>query len=240
MPVSPYHRAVVDGLVTPAESVKAPGVPVTARESWTGVQPSEKLGVQNRGPGRPSADHPLEWIPVFLGALTRGASVRRAVKESGVCETTVYNRRKTDPAFRRAWCDAADIGTRLMEQEAARRAVRGTLKPIFHKGVRVGMERRYSDTLLIFLLKARKPEVYREGPRVVVGPQTNITAQQAAIQLLNGTLPDDTTPPLPEEIGLKTEYLPRDARVGPAPGTGTRSTGTGGVGAEIEDSAGGK
>jgi len=65
--------------------------------------------------------------------------------------------------FKVAWQDAAVIGTEFLEHEAARRAYHGTLKPQFYKGVECGYVREYSDLLMIFLLKARKPEMYREG-----------------------------------------------------------------------------
>lgn len=92
----------------------------------------------------------------------RGASARHAVSIAGIHETLVYRRRNEDEEFRRMWNDAAEIGTELLEQEAQRRAYHGTLKPIFQKGVRVGVERRYSDTLLMFILKKRVP-AYRDG-----------------------------------------------------------------------------
>jgi hypothetical protein len=90
-------------------------------------------------------------------------SVMGAAREAGVHPKTPYDRRRTDEAFRRAWNEAADVGTRLLEQEAARRAYHGTLKPVFHKGVECGAVREYSDVLLIFLLKARNPAKYRDG-----------------------------------------------------------------------------
>lgn len=92
-----------------------------------------------------------------------GASIRKAASTAGVHVTTAFDRRKTDDEFRRAWQEAADIGTELLEQEAARRAYHGTLKPVFHKGERCGYIREYSDTLMIFLLKARRPDKYRDG-----------------------------------------------------------------------------
>jgi len=41
-----------------------------------------------------------------------------------------------------------------------RRARDGVEEPIFHQGKNVGTVRKYSDTLLIFLLKSHKPERY--------------------------------------------------------------------------------
>jgi hypothetical protein len=52
-----------------------------------------------------------------------------------------------------------------MEEEARRRAVEGTKKPIFYRGQVVGHIRDYSDVLLMFLLTAHRPERYRENTR---------------------------------------------------------------------------
>ena len=47
-----------------------------------------------------------------------------------------------------------------MEQEAFRRALDGVEEPIFHRGVQVGSVTKYSDNLLQFLLRGRRPNVY--------------------------------------------------------------------------------
>ena len=49
-----------------------------------------------------------------------------------------------------------------LELEARRRAVEGTERPVFYQGGEVGYVREYSDTLLIFLLKAHRPNKFRE------------------------------------------------------------------------------
>lgn len=138
---SPFERAAQEGLTNP-----------------TGNPTTEK-----REPGRPLANEEGAWIPNFLSGLLEGESITGACRSAGVHPTTVYQRRREDAAFAKAWEEAAVVGTDLLEQEAARRAYHGTLKPVFQKGECVGAIREYSDTLMIFLLKARKPNVYREG-----------------------------------------------------------------------------
>ena len=54
----------------------------------------------------------------------------------------------------------------VLEAEALRRALKGTEKPVYQNGKQVGAIREYSDLLLIFLLKARRPTVYRENARL--------------------------------------------------------------------------
>ena len=61
--------------------------------------------------------------------------------------------------------------------------MRGTLSPVYYKGEVVGHVREFSDTLLMFSLKARRPEVYRESTTVDVRAQLKaqleITVQDA-------------------------------------------------------------
>lgn len=104
-----------------------------------------------------------DWAPRFIGALMEGMSITNAAHEAGVHITMPYKRRQHDEEFRRSWEEAAVIGTELLEQEAQRRAFHGTIKPVFQKGECVGHVREYSDALMMMLLKARRPEKYREG-----------------------------------------------------------------------------
>lgn len=77
----------------------------------------------------------------------------------------MYQLRDEDPAFAAEWDNALQEAMDNAEGETYRRAVKGTLKPVFHKGEEVGKIREYSDTLLMFWLKAHRPEKYRETVR---------------------------------------------------------------------------
>ena len=68
--------------------------------------------------------------------------------------------------FAAAWDDVVLRTTELMEVEAVRRGMVGVEKPVFQQGRQVGTIREYSDLLLMFMLKSRRPEVYRENHRV--------------------------------------------------------------------------
>ncbi len=54
------------------------------------------------------------------------------------------------------------MGADLLEDEAVRRAKDGVEEPVYQGGKLVGHVQKYSDTLLIFLLKGAKPEKFRE------------------------------------------------------------------------------
>lgn len=98
----------------------------------------------------------------FLDALASYGNVTQAAKACGMPRRTLYDWRRDDAAFAEAWEAASAVGADALEDEARRRAFKGTLKPVFQGGEKVGAIREYSDTLLIFLLKGAKPQKYRE------------------------------------------------------------------------------
>ena len=106
---------------------------------------------------------------VFLEALREGCSVYVAAQAAGVARSCVYRWREANPEFAKQWDDAVEAGTDLLEQEAKRRAHKGVLKPVYYRGEVVGQIREYSDTLLIFLLKGKRPKQYRDSVKMAVG-----------------------------------------------------------------------
>ena len=102
----------------------------------------------------------------FLLTLAETGNVSKACKKSGLARASAYEHKNADPEFASAWAQAAEIYLEVLEAEADRRAVQGTLKPIYQRGIKVGTVREFSDTLLIFRLKALAPEKYRERAQV--------------------------------------------------------------------------
>jgi hypothetical protein len=99
----------------------------------------------------------------FLSVLADTANVHAACREAGIPRQNVYEWRKQDPEFAQQMDKAVELGTAALEDEAVRRAMEGWDEPVFYKGTEVGSIRRFSDQLLITLLKARRPDKYREG-----------------------------------------------------------------------------
>jgi hypothetical protein len=91
--------------------------------------------------------------------------VSAACEAAGVGRRTAYDRRQRDEQFAVAWADELERAVEVAEAEIYRRAVRGVEKPVTVAGEREVI-REYSDTLLMFLMRARKPEVCRERYRV--------------------------------------------------------------------------
>ena len=102
----------------------------------------------------------------FIQKLKEIPNVSKAALAAGMNRQYAYDLRKLDTEFASAWDEAIEMSTDEAEAEAYRRAVKGTLRPVFHLGKNVGETQEYSDTLLIFLLKAHRPEKYRDVMKV--------------------------------------------------------------------------
>lgn len=86
----------------------------------------------------------------------------RSCEQARLSRVAVYDWRAADPQFASEWDEAVEFGTEELEEEARRRAYEGVDEPVFYQGTECGTVRKYSDTLLIFLLKGRRPDKYRE------------------------------------------------------------------------------
>lgn len=106
----------------------------------------------------------------FLNHFAQYGNITQAARHAGIDRVTVYRWQEHDERFLHAFRDAEIQSTEMLEAEARRRAVDGveSRSPVYHKGELVNtiVETKYSDTLLIFLLKARNPAKYRDNSRV--------------------------------------------------------------------------
>jgi hypothetical protein len=106
----------------------------------------------------------------FLRAFARSGNITYAAKIAGVGRRTVYVWQEHEPGFAEAFAEAGHKATEALEREAWRRAKDGVAEPVYQHGKLVGTIQRYSDNLLMFLLKARAPERYRDRVDVSVTP----------------------------------------------------------------------
>ncbi len=101
----------------------------------------------------------------FLTAFSECGNISQAAELAGIDRKNHYNWLKDDPDYPDQFYDADQKACDKLEQEARRRAIYGTSEPVFHKGEQCGVVQKYSDTLLIFLMKGANPEKYRENIR---------------------------------------------------------------------------
>jgi len=119
--------------------------------------------------------HPKKAL--FLKFYAMMGNVSYASKKAKIGRVTVYQWLKKDDKFVRAMQLAGEEAVEHMEQEAFRRAMQGVKEPLYFQGDRI-MEMdaggkmvpayvtKYSDTLMIFLLKGHNPKKYRERGQI--------------------------------------------------------------------------
>ena len=98
----------------------------------------------------------------FLAEYKLSATITHAAEIALIARQRHYKWLDKDPAYAKAFEEAKIAATDSLVAEARRRATQGVNEPVYYKGEVVGTIRKYSDTLLIFLLKGALPEVYRE------------------------------------------------------------------------------
>ncbi len=102
----------------------------------------------------------------FLEQYEALGNITLACKKAKVPRRTFYNwmddKNESNAAFIEAFETSNKIAIGTLEAELHRRAVTGVRKGIFYKGKKVATELQLSDTLLMFLLKAKAPEKYKD------------------------------------------------------------------------------
>ena len=105
------------------------------------------------------------WRGAFIEQLKATGNVTLAAIGAGVTRQHACRTRNRSKAFRRSWEEALEQAMDLLEGEARRRAT-GIRRDVWYAGEVVGEESVYSDTLLIFLLKAHRPAKFRDNVKV--------------------------------------------------------------------------
>src|SRR3990167_5672353 len=146
----------------------------------------------------------------FLEAYSRHGIRAKAEKEIGVGEGTANWWRKSDPEFAAAYTEAGNTAADMIEAEVYRRAVEGIEEPLVWQGQLTGdTVRKYSDGLLGILIKAHKPERFRErydarvqasGVLLVVAGEGRLIPPEATVPPALPALP--ALPPDPSTIML--------------------------------------
>jgi hypothetical protein len=112
---------------------------------------------------------------LFLTAYAQCGAITLAAKAVGVSETLHYVWLK-DPEYAAAFAEAERQAIAHLEAELFSRVYEGTEEPVIYQGELCYQKdakgkltnkpltiRRKSDTLLIFALKGKKPDVYRDN-----------------------------------------------------------------------------
>lgn len=112
----------------------------------------------------------------YLAALPKVWTTQLALKAAGATRSQLARWREEDAAFCVQERQVQEGISDLLEAEAVRRAFRGVRKPVYQGGLLAGHITEYSDQLLMFMLKAMRPERFRERSEVQVSPIVKVVA----------------------------------------------------------------
>lgn len=106
----------------------------------------------------------------FIATLRATGNASAAARAASISSTTAYAHRAADEVFRGEWDDALLTFHEEFEGAAAARAMYGVRRALWYKGLPVidpetnkqAFEVVYSDSLVLPLLKAHRPERHRD------------------------------------------------------------------------------
>ncbi len=106
--------------------------------------------------------HTLKKMHNFLIHFRCTASRSRACVTANISEPLLHTWEDAYPGFIEVYRIIKESAIEDLISEARRRAFQGVLKPVgFYKGAPAALVREYSDNLIMFLIKAARPE-YRD------------------------------------------------------------------------------
>ena len=123
-----------------------------------------------------------EFKEAFCNFLMDIPNLTVTCRIMGINPSNVRKARDRDKEFDERVKEAIECGYDMWEEEARRRAIDGVVEPVFYRGCQVMDEkgnptgiRKYSDALLIQLLKAHRPKVFNRGVTAKLGDGEKVT-----------------------------------------------------------------
>ena len=142
----------------------------------------------------------VERQAAFIEALAECGCVDEACARVGMGRTSAYALRTRSDAtsFRIAWEAALDVAIGCLDAAVYSRAINGTARPIFYKGVQVGERRYYNDRLAMFLLRYRAPVRYGAWRDQVISQRAPDGAALSLDQAVGHMMEDGTA----DDLGI--------------------------------------
>jgi len=112
----------------------------------------------------------------YLAGLPKYFTVTAALTAAGASASQLARWREQDGSFLVREQYARDQLADRLEAEAIRRAFRGVRQPVYQGGLLAGYITQYSDQLLTLMLKAMRPEKYRDRSEVSVTPIVKVVS----------------------------------------------------------------
>ena len=133
-----------------------------------------------------------EWTQrretIFLRVLRSTANVSAAARAADLTRKAAYAQRQLNDGFREEWDMALEDALDELEHSLRQRAMTGTEKPVYYAGKECGSITNYNDTLGMFLLRARRKQVFGDDGRVKAKEDADVPDESTARERLWGKL----------------------------------------------------
>lgn len=154
----------------------------------------------------------VRWRNRFLATLALCGNEIEAIRRAPGCtRDKLRAEMRSNPEFATQYQQAMEIALQNFEKECDRRAIQGVDKPVFYKGKQCGVVKEFSDTLLIFRMKAMNPAKYRDNPKPI-DINVNLIRQQE-IADTKKLLSDPTAFKLADELSRRLALPPPTSQI---------------------------
>lgn len=131
----------------------------------------------------------------FLAELdNRRGNVSDACELIGIGRTAAYKWKSEVESFRVAWDDIVDKHTDALEAKVYDRAFDGWQEPVFYQGDECGTVTKFSDSNAQFILRARRPTIYRDNSKIELGGPDG-GPLRIEVEFIQETAPDEPEEP---------------------------------------------
>lgn len=131
----------------------------------------QKPQPRKRKPRKKKLEPAADRARKLLDAYAETCNIVQACKKANVPRRNHYRWLGQYPAYAAAFKKRQLIGGEFLESVAVERASRGWLEPVLYQGEIATHVRRYSDGLMMFLLRGMLPEKYGVNRQEISGPQ---------------------------------------------------------------------
>jgi hypothetical protein len=123
---------------------------------------TKKKVVKKKTTKKQKQDRTSVMQAVFLAAFSKTGNIQKSAKIAKISRADHYRWSKEDEAYQVKFDQAQSEAITYLEDIAIQRATEGWKEPVYYKGEDVGKVRKFSDALLMFMLKGAAPNKYRE------------------------------------------------------------------------------
>lgn len=125
---------------------------------------------------------------IFLDVLRTTGNISASARAANISARAAHGLKAHDGEFSREWDLAKDESIDELEAVLRKRAIEGVEKPVYYAGKECGIQRSYSDTLGMYILKAHRGDGHKASDKEAMDEKKTpreVSAREALIEKLD-------------------------------------------------------